>query len=49
MIHSPDLPAGTVAMLAAEHLDAALMRSLTKEFERRGAVHSVELLSLIHI
>ncbi len=43
MIHSPDLPAGTVAMLAAEHLDAALMRSLTKEFERRGAVHSVEL------
>lgn len=30
-------------MLAAEHLDPALMRSLTKEFERRGAVHSVEL------
>lgn len=43
MTHSPDLPAGTVAMLAAEHLDAALVRSLTKEFERRGAVHSVEL------
>lgn len=43
MTHSPDLPAGTVAMLAAELLDAALIRSLTKEFERRGAVHSVEL------
>ncbi len=43
MTHSPDLPAGTVAMLAAEHLEAPLVRSLTKEFERRGAVHSVEL------
>lgn len=43
MNHSPDLPAGTVAMLAAEHLDFPLIRSLTKEFERRGVVHSVEM------
>ena len=30
-------------MLAAEQLDGPLIRSLTKEFERRGAVHSVQL------
>lgn len=40
---SPDLPSGTIAMLAAEQLDGPLIRSLTKEFERRGAVHSVQL------
>lgn len=37
-----DLPSGTVAMIAAEELDGALIRSLTAEFERRGTVHHVE-------
>ncbi|MGQ7788537.1 phosphoserine phosphatase SerB [Nesterenkonia sp. K-15-9-6] len=39
---SPDLPPGTVAMIAARRLDVPLLRSLTAELERRGAVHSVE-------
>jgi phosphoserine phosphatase len=37
-----DLPFGTVAMLAAEELDGALIRSLTAEFDRRGRVHHAE-------
>lgn len=37
-----DLPAGTVAMLAAHELDGALLRSLTAEFARRGTVHHTE-------
>lgn len=37
-----DLPPGTVAMIAAEELDGALIRSLTAEFERRGTVLHVE-------
>ncbi|GAA1148009.1 phosphoserine phosphatase SerB [Nesterenkonia lutea] len=39
----PDLPQGTVALLAASTLDGPLLRSLTHEFSRRGVVHSVEL------
>lgn len=39
----PDLPSGTVALLAASKLDGPLIRSLTHEFSRRGVVHSVEL------
>lgn len=34
--------AGTVAVIAAEDLDGALLRSLTAEFERRGTVHHTE-------
>lgn len=34
--------AGTVAMIAAEQLDAALIRSVTAEFARRGTVHHAE-------
>lgn len=41
-LRSPDLPAGTVAMLAAPELDSGLVSSLTREFERRGTVSSVE-------
>ncbi|WP_166432906.1 phosphoserine phosphatase SerB [Nesterenkonia salmonea] len=37
-----DLPPGTVAMIAAEELDGALVRSLTADFERRGTVLRVE-------
>lgn len=37
-----DLPAGTVAMIASDHLDGALIRSLTAEFSRRGTVHHAE-------
>ncbi|WP_281163345.1 HAD-IB family phosphatase [Nesterenkonia alba] len=37
-----DLPAGTVATLAAEHLPPSLMRSVTAEFTRRGQVHRSE-------
>ncbi|WP_300343277.1 phosphoserine phosphatase SerB [Nesterenkonia sp.] len=33
---------GTIAMLCADHLDAALIRSLTAEFSRRGTVHHAE-------
>ncbi|WP_238385283.1 phosphoserine phosphatase SerB [Nesterenkonia muleiensis] len=33
---------GTVATIAAEGLDGALIRSLTAEFERRGTVHHTE-------
>ncbi|MBE1513839.1 phosphoserine phosphatase SerB [Nesterenkonia halotolerans] len=39
----PDVPQGTVALLAAPSLDGPLIRSLTHEFSRRGVVHSVEL------
>ncbi|EXF25322.1 phosphoserine phosphatase [Nesterenkonia sp. AN1] len=42
-LSNPDLPHGTVAMLAAASLDGPLIRSLTHEFSRRGVVHSVEL------
>lgn len=37
-----DLHPGTVATIAAEDLDGALIRSLTAEFKRRGAVHHAE-------
>lgn len=40
---SADLPAGTVAMLAAETLPGPLLRALTEEMRRRGAVHAVEV------
>ncbi len=39
---SPELPAGTIAMIAAQHLSGSLMRSLTAEFARRGSVNAVE-------
>lgn len=37
-----DLPPGTCAMIAAERLDGAVIRSLTAEFSRRGTVHHTE-------
>lgn len=37
-----ELPPGTVAMIAADTLDGALIRSLTAEFERRGTVLHAE-------
>src|SRR5690625_357578 len=40
-----DDSAGTVAMIAADQLDGALVRSLTAEFDRRGIVHRAEAAS----
>ncbi|GAA1803838.1 phosphoserine phosphatase SerB [Nesterenkonia flava] len=39
---SADLPAGSVAMIAAETLDAGLLRSLAAEFARRGTIHATD-------
>ena len=39
---SPDLPPGTIAMIAGQHLNGGLMRALTAEFSRRGEVNAVE-------
>ena len=40
-----DASAGAVAMIAADQLDCALVRSLTAEFARRGVVHHAEAAS----
>lgn len=40
-----DASAGAVAMIAADQLDGALIRSLTAEFDRRGVVHHAEAAS----
>ncbi|MGO1522139.1 MAG: phosphoserine phosphatase SerB [Nesterenkonia sp.] len=37
-----DASAAAVAMIAADQLDGALIRSLTAEFDRRGVVHHAE-------
>lgn len=39
---SPDLPPGTIAMIAGQRLNGGLMRALTAEFSRRGEVNAVE-------